>query len=224
MKEIFRIPVIAQGAHAIYIKTGFCPDVVKITEWATGLGVEWFRGQGNDTSITRVAAGDRTVQTAQGVKLVKIDGHMSDLTAAPTVVEAGDWANANGFMFTSDLTGLTNHALLMVEAYSLDTNFIRSIHDGGDAVHTYWEDSSLDFRENGISGGQNFILFNLTNANYCHIGEVQKPFGENKACRLTLVDSGGQALTASDIDDDDICIILQKNKAQYPLSDYGHMT
>lgn len=224
MKEIFRIPVIAQGANAIYIKTGFCPDVVKVTEWATGLGVEWFRGQGNDTAITRVAAGDRTVQTAQGIQLVKMDGELPDLNAAPTVVEAGDWANANGFMFTSDLTGLTDHALLMVEAYALDTNFVRAVHDAGDAVNTYFQDSSLDFIEQGISGGQTYILLNITNQNYAHIGDVQKPFGKDKYCRLTLVDSGGAAMTAADIDDDDVCIIIQKNKAQYPLSDCVHMT
>ena len=37
MKEHFCMPAIAQGANAIYIRIGFCPDIVKFTEWATGL-------------------------------------------------------------------------------------------------------------------------------------------------------------------------------------------
>ena len=81
MKDYFCMPVIAQGSNDIFIRTGFCPDVVKFTEWATGLGFEWFRGQGNDTGITRVAAGDRTVQTDQGVKLVYFDDIPHKLTS-----------------------------------------------------------------------------------------------------------------------------------------------
>ena len=224
MKDHFCLPVIAQGSNDIFIRLGFCPDVVKFTEWATGLGFEWFRGQGNDVGITRTAAGDRTVQTAQGVKLVYFEDIPHKLTADPTEVEAGDWAHANGIQLTSDVTGLTDHALLMVEAWRIDINFVRSVHDGGDAVHTYWQDSSLDFSENGVSGGQKYILYNLTNNNYAHIGAVQRPSGQEKHCRVTLVDSGGTALTAADIDDDDVCIVLPKDSCQYPLSDYGTMS
>ncbi len=224
MKEHVILPIIGQGANDIFVRLGFCPDVVKLTEWATGLGVEWFRGQGNDTSITRVAAGDRTVQTAQGIKLVYFEDIPHKLTADPTSVEAGDWANANGIQLTSDLTGLTDHALMMLEAWRIDSPFVRSVHDGGDAVHTYWQDTSMDFSINGVCGGQTWILMNLTNTNYAHIGAVQKPTGLSKYCRLTLVDSAGNPMSAADIDDDDVMIAMPKDSAQYPLSDYGHMT
>ena len=224
MRQYFCMPVIAQGTNDIFLRIGFCPDVVKFTEWATGLGFIWFRAQGNDTGITRVAAGDRTVQTAQGVKLVYFDDIPHKLSSDPTVVEAGDWVHANGIQFTSDLTGLTDHAVLMVEAWRMDTPFVRAVHDGGDNKNTYFQDSSIDFQENGVVGGQKWILYNLSNNNYAHIGAVQKPSGQTKYCRVTLVDSGGTALTAADIDDDDVAILLPKDLAQYPLSDYGHMT
>ena len=40
----------------------------------------------------------------------------------------------------------------------------------------------------------------------------------------TLTDSGGTATTAADIDTSDVVIVMPKDMAQYPLSDYGHMT
>ena len=224
MREHYCAPIIAQGSNAIYVRLGFCPDVVRFTEWASGLGFEWFRGQGNDTGITRVAAGDRTVQTDQGVKLVYFDDLPHKLTAVPTIVEAGDWQKANGIWLTSDITGLTDHALLMLEAFRIDNAFSRGVHDAGDAVDTYFEDSSMDFQLNGVCGGQKWILYNLTNNNYAHISSVVKPSGTSKYSRLMLSDSAGTATTAADIDDDDVCIVLQKDMAQYPLSDYGHMT
>ena len=97
-------------------------------------------------------------------------------------------------------------------------------YDAGDTVNTYWQDSSLDFRDMGVSGEEKFILYNQTNGNYCFIGEVQKPSGQSKFCRVTLVDSNGDALTAADIDDDDVGVILKYDECGYPLSDIGAMT
>jgi hypothetical protein len=224
MNQYFCLPVIAQGANDIFIRIGWCPDLVRITEWATGLGVEWYRAMGNDVAITRAAAGDRTVQSGQGIKLVKFTDVPHQLSADPSEVEAGDWANANGIQLTSDLTGLTDHAVLMVECFRISCPFVRAVHDGTTSANTYFEDSSIDFKENGVQGGQKWILFNVNNTNYAHIGAVQKPAGQSKYCRLTLVDSGGTAMTLADSDTGDVAIIMPKDMAQYPLSDYGHMT
>lgn len=223
MRQYFCMPVIAQGSNDIFVRLGFCPDVVKFTEWATGLGFEWFRAMGNDVGITRAAAGDRTVQSGQGVKLVSFDDIPHKLTADPTEVEAGDWGSANGIQLTSDLTGLTDHAVLMLEAWRLDTPVVRMVHDGG-STHTFIEDSSIDIRENGVVGGQLWIVYNTSNNNYAHIGAVQKPTDKTKHCKATLVDSGGTALTAAAIADADVLLLIPKDLAQYPLSDYGHMT
>jgi hypothetical protein len=38
------------------------------------------------------------------------------------------------------------------------------------------------------------------------------------------VDSNGAATTAADFDTNDVVLVLPKRDAQYPLSDYGHMT
>lgn len=222
MKEHFCQPVIGQGSNAIYVRLGFCPDVVKLTEWATGLAFEWYRGQGNDTGINADATGDRTVQTDQGVKLVYFEDIPHKLTAVPTVVEAGDWQKANGIQLTSDLTALTDHALLMCEAFRMDVPFTRGVHDGTTSSNTYFEDSSMDFAHQGVCGGQTWILYNMTNNNYAHISSLVKV--TDKYSRLMLSDAAGTATTAADIDTSDVCLIMQKDMAQYPLSTYGHMT
>lgn len=227
------LPVIAQGSNDIFVRVGFCPDVVKITEWATGLEIFWSRFQGNDTAITIVAAGDKTVQTAQGIVLGSMEVDPVDMTADTdfTAFSDSNWLeqglSANAIKLTSDLTGLTDHALLTVEVWGIDAPIIRSTHDGGDTKNTYWQDSSLDFIKLGVVSSPTrptWLLYNMTNNNYAWIGEVQKVSGKANMCRLTLVNAAGEAMAAADIDDDDVALILPRAYAQGPLSDYGLMS
>ncbi len=228
MESYFQTMVIGQGSNDIFVRIGWCPDVVRITEWETGLGMEWYRLQGADIAITRVAAGDRTVQTAQGIKLVNFTADPMDMTADLTAFTDVNWnengKDANGVQLTSDLTGLTDHGLLCFEAWRSSVPIIRAVHDGTTSSNTYFEDSSVDFRELGVSGGQLWLIYNFTNANYCYVGEVQKPSGKSKYCRLTSVLANGNATTAADFDTSDVVYVLPKSHAQYPLGDYGIMT
>ena len=235
MQDYYQVPIIAQGSNDIFVKLGFCPDVIRITEWASGLEIMWYRLQGPDTAITATAAGDKSVQTSQGVYLGSINKMTaaemtadSDFTAFSDVNPVEDGMTANAVKLTSDLTGLTDHALLQFEAWRMQEPVFRSIHDGGDTVHTYWQDSSIDFKELGVSGPAaacNWLLYNLTNLNYAYIKDVQKPSGQSKYCRLLLAEAAdGTATAAADIDDGDVALILPIRIAQYPLSDYGLMT
>ena len=229
MQDYVCKPIIGQGANDIFVRLGFCPDVIRLTEYATGLEVIWHRVMGFDSPITIVAAGDKTIQTSgEGIDLVAFSDEPYNLTSDPTAFsDANPVENdqqANGIKLTSDLAGLTDHAIIMLEAWRQSIPIVRAVHDGGDNKNTYFQDASVDFKEQGVSGSQQWLLFNITNTNYCHIGAVQKPSGQTKHCRLTAVDSGGTALAACDFDDDDVALIMPKRDAQYPLSDYGHMT
>lgn len=235
MKDYYTIPIIAQGSNDIFIKLGFCPDVIRITEWATGLGIMWYRLRGLDTAITRVAAGDRTVQTDQGIVLGSMQpAHGEVMTADSefTAFSDSNWSedgmDCNAVKLTSDLTGLTDHALLQFEAWRMCEPVIRAIHDGGNNSNTYFQDSSIDFRELGVSAQHDraqWLLYNTSNNNYCYVKDVVKPAGQRKYCRLLSAEATDGTPTASaDFDDGDVVLVLPRRIAQYPLSDYGLMT
>jgi len=231
MKDYVKRLVIAQGANDIFLPIGFCPDTIRITEYATGLEILWHRDSGIDQSITIVAAGDKTVSTDKGIKLCAFDPALDlngNYTADPTPFSDAnpveDGKAANGIHLTADCVGLTDHAILVVEAWRSDFTLVRGVHDGDTNNACYFQDASVDFAENGISGGQKFILINKSNNNYAHIGDVIKPEGQTRYCRLLLTDAAGNAMAAADIDTGDVALIMPKAWAQYPLSDYGHMT
>lgn len=233
MGKHFTRPFIAQGSNDIFFKLGFCPEIIRINEWATGLEMIWYRLQGLDTAITADATGDRTVQTAQGIVLGSIPEKVDEMDADAdfTAFSDANWLEndltANAVKLTSDLTGLTDHALCMMEAYEMDVPVVRAVHDGGDTSNTYFQDASIDFEKLGVVSSPTnpqWLLYNLTNNNYAYIGEVQRVTGKANKCRLTLVTAAGAALAAADIDDDDVALILPKMHQQYPLSDYGIMT
>lgn len=212
-------------ANDLFVKLGFCPLFVRVTNLADGTEEFWSMTMGNDAGISRVAAGDRTANTDKGIKLVKFEeARAIDEDSDPTAVEPGNWYEADGIQITSDAVLLGDDNLLLIEAKRMDLHslIVRAVHDGGDATNTYIQDGSVDFREAGVSSG--WIVYNQTNGNYAYVGAVQRPSGNNKYCRCTLVDSNGDALTAADIDDDDVLFLFSKDNAGYPLSDIGAMT
>ncbi len=225
MKDYYSTIVATMDTNDLFIFLGFCPDVVKLTKLSDGQDNYWYRIAGNDSSISRVAAGDRTVNTDKGIKLVKFEvNSVFDQTSDPTVVTPNEYVDANGIQLTSDIAFLADDNLVFVEAWRMNHVFLKATHDGGDAVHTYMQDSSEDFKKAGVSGNQTWLIYNQTNGDYAYVGEVLKPSGQTKFCRLTVTDADGNALAAADFDDDDVCYVFPKAAAWYPLSDITIMT
>lgn len=224
MKEHFSTYVVTMDGQDCYVKIGFCPDVVRITKLSDGQDNLWCRMLGNDGAIVRAVAGDRTITTDKGIKLVKFSDESINQTSDPEVVDAGNWIDANGIMITGDVGFLADDNIVLVEAYRMDTLWIKATHDGTTSMN-YLEDSSYDFKELGVSGGQTFICYNLTNGDYAYVLNVVKPAGKTKFCRLTLGTADGTAYTTAeaDIDTSDVCYIFPVSAAQYPLSDLGLM-
>jgi hypothetical protein len=225
--------IIAQGSNDIFLKIGFGADKVHIREWATGLQMTWYRLQGIDTAGTIDANGSITIQSGQGVVLGHIEKEIYDMTADTdfTAFSDSNWwengATANAIKLTSDLTGLTDHAILHVEAWGIQVPVIKAVHDGGDNCTNYAQDSSIDFEKLGVVSSPTkptWLCYNKSNNNYAYVGEVLSVSGKANKCKITLVNAAGTAVTAADIDDGDVLYLMPREYAQYPLSDYGLMT
>lgn len=229
MKDRYSGIHVTMDTNDLSIRLGFAPDWVKIKSNAAGVGLYWHRSMGNDAGWDRVAAGDVTVNTDKGVKLVQFDdgsGLPSAQTGDPTVISTDEWYKADGIVITSDAAFLADDTVIHVEAGVDDKFFCKLVHDAGDAVHTYAQDSSIDFVAAGVSGGGKCILYNQTNGDYAYIGEVLKPQGKTKYCRLTTYTDAActSATTAADFDDDDVLYVFRADEMGYPLSDIGLMT
>jgi len=220
---------VTMDTNDLSIRLGFAPDWVKIKSVATGVGLFWHRAMGNDAGWDRVAAGDVTVNTDKGVKLVQFDdgsGLPSAQTGDPTVISTDEWYKADGIVITSDATFLADDTVVHVEAGMDDKFFCKGVHDGTTSSNTYFEDSSIDFTLAGVSGGGKCIVYNQTNGNYAYIGEITRPQGKTKDCRVyTYTDAAcTSATTAADFDTSDVCYIFRVDEMGYPLSDVGLMT
>lgn len=219
----FCTAVPTMDANDCFVRIGWCPEVVRVTKISDGQDNMWCRLMGNDASLSRVAAGDRTANTDRGIKLVQFDKETANQSSDPTTINPEEWYKANGVQLTADIAFLADDNIVLVEAWrSLGPRVIKAVHDGGDATNTYIQDASIDFSLAGVSEG--FVVYNLTNGNYAFVGDVQKPQGQKKYCRLTLVDAAGNATTAADIDDDDVLYVYPPKHFPYPYTDIGIMT
>jgi hypothetical protein len=223
--------LLGQGTGAItYFKLGFCPIKIKISGLVEEDVAEWFLPMlaSPDAIETVDSTGVRTLDGTDGIYLVQFDdglGEHSGAGGAPTVLEPAEWYKANGIKITASCLPIANGNPYIVEAVRLQVPIIRTVHDGGDASHTYWEDSSVDFQEAGVSGGQSWVIINETNDDYAYVKSVAKPSGQTKHCRLNLAENAsGLATAAADCDDDDVAFVIPAGWAQYPLSGVGAMT
>lgn len=224
MHDYFCQYVATMDANDLFVKIGFCPEVVKITKLSDGQDNVWCRLMGNDASLARVAAGDRTAVTDKGIKLVEFTDDPINLSSDPSAVDPTEFYKANGIQITADVAFLADDNIVLVEAWRMQKIFLKAVHDGGDNKNTYFQDASFDFKDAGVSGGQSWLIYNLSNGNYAYVGEVLKPEGQSKYCRLTTTDASGNATTAADFDDNDICYVFPVGAAWYPMSDIGLMT
>ena len=222
-----------QGTGAsTYFYTGFAPGFVEVR--AMGDGTEdiayWSPMMPAENSIEIEADdGIHTFDASDGIRLVKFDdspGSLPGSGGTPSDVENGRFFEANGIEITAGSLGIVDGVPFIVIVHRMTVPIIRAVHDGTAESGTYFEDSSLDFFEAGISDNGKFILISETNDNYAFVGSITKPSGKNKYCRIyTYEDEALSTPTATAaFGTDDVIYIIPRQFAQYPLSDIGLMT
>jgi hypothetical protein len=220
-------PFMATGTNAVYIKLGFCPEFLEVVDATAKIMAQWHRALGANSMLISTPdetddSGDVTALTSDyGVYLVNFEGKdPTDLDSAPSVVT--DPSKADGIKIMGDFgsgsTSMSDGDVCWVRAWRPSNAFVRAVHDGG-AV-TYLKDSSQDFRELGVAGGQLWIAINITQTSYAYVGDVQKPFGADRYNKCTLTDAAGNDIT-SNMSDDDVVWLIPAADIQYPLSDIG---
>lgn len=209
-----------------YFALGFCPAKIRITGTTEEDVNEWFVNMPvNDSIGVTDSDGIRALDTSHGITLVSFSDPNDPENATITDLEPAEWYKANGVKIGSGAASIANTVPYVLEAWGMPFPIVRGVHDGGATKHTYFQDSSVDFEEAGVSGGQSWIIINVTNDNYAYVKAVQRPAGQAKMCRLTLAeDSSGTATAAADFNDADIVIVIPRQYAQQPLSGLGAMT
>ena len=218
-------------AETTYFYTGFCPALVEVRSMTTEEDVTFWTPMILEESGIEINADDGAYNLGtNGIRLVKFDdepGTVPGSGGTPTNLENGEWYKANGIKIHASCPAIVNAYPYCVIVHRMTVPIVRAVHDGGDAVHTYFEDSSMDFKEAGISSNGRFILINVTvNDDYAYVGKITKPAGKSKYCRIyTYEDEGlATATAAADFDDDDIVYIIPRRFVQHPLSGIGLMT
>ncbi len=221
--------IFGQGTAAdMYFRLGYCPDYVRLVGLIEEDVIEWYPLMGSSNGIATVDAdGIRTLGT-EGITLVKFDdpvGSLPGTGGTPTAVEPAEFYKANGIKIDASCLPIADGNPFAVHVHRMSAPAIYAVHDGGDNEHLHMQDSSLDFAEMGVEGGQSWIMINETNDNYGYVKSVEKPVGQTKFCRLVLAENAaGDATAAADLVDADVCFILPKHRVQSPLSGVGLMT
>jgi hypothetical protein len=223
---------LGQGTGSdVYFNLGFCPGRVVVqgevledrSEWwltmAAGYAVESVDTDGVNPALT----------TDTGITLVTFSdepGALPGSGGTPVAVEPGRWWEANGIRIESTAAAIANGNPFMVYAWRLDVPYVRAVHDGTTDSDTYFEDSSIDFLEAGVSSNGKFIIINESNDNYAYVGTITKPSTKTRYCRIyTFEDERLETATAgANFDTADVCYIIPRQYVQYPLSDLGLMT
>jgi len=228
--QYFSVTIPMMNTLDHYIRIGFAPDVVRLTNLYDGQRIIWnraehghYQGAAATGGLAIVVTGGVALGTAlAGVVLCKFIEPPTDLThggAVPAVVDGTNWIDANGIKICQTAALLTDNKLLMVEAWRMTYILLKAYHDGTTSSNTYFEDSSYDFRELGVCGNGKWIIHNQTNSNYAFIKSVVKPAGKTKWCRLyTATDQAGTATTAADFDTSDVCYIFPIEACPYPAA------
>jgi len=216
----------------LYVKIGWCPDKVVLTHLDDGRQFIWnrvdhahYQGAACSGGITVSATGGRALTTTEGIKLCKFtNSNILDVTADPADVDGTNWWEANGISISSNVSLLENDIMLEIEAWKMDYIWLKAYHDGTTSNNTYFEDTSYDFKELGVSGNGQWLIYNQTNGNYAYVKSVKKGTGGKHSRIYTATDTVGTATTAADFVTNDVCFIFPRSAACYPLSDIGAMT
>lgn len=216
--------VVTMDTNDLFIYLGFCPEKVRLYN-ADGKQVVWYRMQGSDASFERVVAGDITVNTDKGIKLVQFTDTPVNTSSDPTAIDPGEFYKANGIQLTSDIAFLADNTVCFYEAWGMTGGpVIKCTHDDTTNSNTYCGDASYDFRDIGVTPN-NWIVVNATNGDWAYVKEVARPSGSRKYSRLyTATDRDGTATTAADFDTGDVFYVMPITEMWYPMSDVGAMT
>lgn len=206
-----------------YIRTGFCPDTIRIVDFTTRIELVWSRIMGA-IGVQRVAAGTGA-QDTDAVSLVTFTDNPEDISSAPSDVEAAKWYNANGFRIDGAVASIPNASLCYVEAWASPIPAVRLVHDGG-TTQLFIQDSSVDLEEAGVVGNGDWIVINTSNDDYAFVGALSKPSGQDKKCKALLYEDAAlsTATASAAIADADVLVLMRHRDAQYPLSGIGLMT
>jgi len=206
-----------------YIRTGWCPDTVKITDCTTHIELIWHRVIPH-LGEQRVANGTGTNDT-DCMSLVTFPDNPEDLTAVPSDVDNDKWYNANGFRIDAGVASIPDASLCYVEAWASPIPQIKIYHDGG-ASGVFIQDASVDLVKSGVVGNGDWIAINTSNDDYAFVGAISKPDGQANYCKALLYEDANltTATAAAAIADNDIIVLMRHRDSQYPLSSIGLMT
>jgi len=218
-----QVLLFGQGTGAaMYFRLGWCPSRVDIQGSAEEDSVVWtidlaagYGVESVDTDTTNAA-----LTAATGITLVHFDDASDTLpTAAPTSVEPGRWWEVNGIGIGASAAANADGNPFTVHAFRMHVPIIRAVHDGTTSSNTYFEDSSIDFLEAGVSPNGKFIILNESNDNMGYVGTITKPAGKTRYCRIyTYEDENlSVATAAAAFDTADVCYIIPRQYVQYPL-------
>lgn len=223
----------------LFIRVGFAPDVVKLTNLYNGTQLRWSRAE-HGHYAGAAASGGLMVSTGGtmllgpytgGIALCEFTGGHAGVTwgqidypGDPPIVDGSNWIDANGIKVTASCPVLETDQLLQIEAWRMNHLYIKAYHEGG-ASHTTFRDDSFDFKELGVSGNGNWILYNQTNGNYAYVKQVRKGNGKSKWSLIdTATDADGTATTAATFANNNVIFLFPVNAAPFPMGDIGAMT
>ena len=221
-----------QGTGAsTFFYTGFVPGFVEVRSMAAEEDVAYWCPLLPEEDSIEINADDGvyTIDTSDGIRLVKFNdepGSVPGSGGTPSDVENGRWYEANGIEITASSVGIVDGIPFCVIIHRMTVPIIRAVHDGTTNSHLYFEDSSLDFFEAGVSDNGKFIIINETNDNYAYVGKITKPAGKTRHCRIYTYEDENlvTATAAADFVTADVCYILPRQWVQHPLSGIGLMT
>ena len=224
-----QVLLLGQGTGAaMYFRLGWCPSKVLIqgsaeedlSVWTIDLAAGYALESIDSTGITELT-------TATGITLVKFTGDSDTIpTAVPDSVEPGRYWEANGIGIGAAAAANADGNPFTVHAFRMNVPIVKGVHDGTTSSGAYFEDSSIDFLDAGISPNGKFILINETNNSYAYVGSITKPSGKSNYCRIYTYEDESltTATEAADFDTSDVVFIVPRMHVQYPLSGIGLMT
>ena len=221
-----------QGTGAVtYFRLGFCPSKVKLVGLVQEDMNEWYLPMlaTPDNIGTVDSTGNRELDGTDGISLCQFNdgpGELPGTGGTPTELEPAHWYKANGIKITASCEAVADGNPYIVEAYRLDSPIVRLVHDGGDNTGTYFQDSSVNLVEAGVTGDGKSIVINESNDNYAYCGTISTPSGGTINSKCTTFEDAAcsTATAAANFDDDNVLIVIPVMYAQSPMSGIGLMT